>query len=88
MNNTNIDHSVLDRLENIESMLERMSRRDDSLWDVTDIARHLRMKKESVHSHILKLPTFPTAIKLETGGRRWMAGEIKAWSTRHRETAK
>jgi len=80
---TTESHNAL--LLEIKDTLTRLARRDDGLWDAQDIADYLRMSKSTVQGSVITKKTFPRAIQLETGGRRWKTGEVKAWATRHRE---
>lgn len=57
---------------------------DNDLWDANDIAQYMRLSKKSVQNHYLDKPNFPNAVILATGGRRWVATEVKAWVTRRR----
>ena len=81
---TTENHQAL--LNDINEKLKRLMRRDDGLWDAQDIADYLRMSKKSVQTNILPLKAFPVAILLENRARRWKAGEVRSWATRHRES--
>lgn len=69
----------------VRDLIARLDRtRDDGLWDANDIADYVRLSKRSVQNHYLTKPGFPKPVILPTGGRRWVAGEVKAWITRRR----
>ncbi len=57
---------------------------DNDLWDADDIAQHMRLSKRSVQSHVLTAQGFPNPCIIPTGGKRWVAKEVKAWVLRHR----
>lgn len=64
--------------------LRRQHAQEDDLWEVQQIADYMKLKRQSVHNKVLKEPGFPTGVILPTGGRRWLAKEIKAWVVRRR----
>ncbi len=78
--------SFADALLNIQRQLQRINMRDDSLMTSTEAAEHLRMSQKNFLNRISKLKSFPLPYKLESSGRRWKAGEVKAWATRHRDS--
>lgn len=57
---------------------------DDDLWEAEQIANYMKLSKKSVQNGILKTSGFPSCIVLPTGGRRWVAKEVKAWAMRRR----
>lgn len=57
---------------------------EDSLWRPDEIALYMNISKKSVQSHVVTKPGFPRPVILPTGGRRWVAKEVKAWALRHR----
>lgn len=63
--------------------LQRQSIPDD-LWSVEKIAMYLDLSKKSVTNHILKSEAFPAPVILPTGGKRWVAKEVRAWALKHR----
>lgn len=71
-------------LVRILAELQRQHAQDDDLWEAQQIADYLKLKKNSVQSHVLSSTGFPNGITLPTGGRRWVAKEIKAWALRRR----
>jgi hypothetical protein len=69
----------------VRDLIARLERtRDDGLWDAEDIAAYMRLSKKSVQNHYLNKPGFPKAIILATGGRRYVAAEVKSWILRRR----
>lgn len=66
--------------------LRRHYAQDDDLWEAEQIAVYLKLGKGSVQNKILKSPGFPTSLVLPTGGRRWVAKEIKAWAMKNRHS--
>lgn len=69
----------------IRDLISRMDRSlNNDLWDADDIAVYMRLSKKSVQNHIIDTPGFPKAVVLVTGGRRWVASEVKAWVLRRR----
>lgn len=52
---------------------------DDDLWEAEHIANYMKLSKKSVQNSVLKSPSFPGGLVLPTGGRRWVAKEVKAW---------
>jgi predicted DNA-binding transcriptional regulator AlpA len=69
----------------IRELISRLDRPlTNELWDAEDIATYVRLSKKSVQNHMLDMPGFPRPVVLPTGGRRWVASEIKAWVLRHR----
>ena len=80
---------VTDTLKAILKELQAQNHLKSELWDVTEIARYLKLAKSTVQSRILRHPDFPPALRLPTseqgGGRRWLAKEVKRWAMKHRE---
>jgi predicted DNA-binding transcriptional regulator AlpA len=68
----------------LHDIIARLDRTSSDLWDAEDIAIYLRLSKKTVQNHVLEKDGFPRAITLTTGGRRWLAKEVKAWVLRHR----
>lgn len=67
----------------VRDLIARLERSvDDGLWDARDIASYMRLSQKSVQNHYLSKPGFPKPVILATGGRRWVANEVKAWITR------
>lgn len=69
----------------LSAMLEEMRRaraRDDDLWDSGLIADFLKLGKNTVQGKILDKNGFPAPVILPTGGRRWIAKEVRAWALR------
>lgn len=77
---------TIDNMPSILQSLQALLRREhaDDLWAAAQIADYLKLSKSSVHSHILKAPAFPAPVVLPTGGKRWVAKEIRAWALKHR----
>lgn len=59
----------------------------EKLWTAAEIADYLNLSKSSVQSRIICKPDFPKAVKLPSGGRRWVPEEVKKWALSHREAA-
>lgn len=66
--------------------LRRHYAQDDDLWEAEQIAAYMKLKKKSVQTAVLPTPGFPTPIIVPTGGRRWVAKEIKAWVMKNRHS--
>lgn len=77
---------TLSMLNDILHELRRQGAQDDDLWDTESIAIYMKLGKGAVHNKILKASGFPSAVVLPSGGRRWVAKEVKAWIIRHRIT--
>lgn len=81
-------HTVLSATEvllaEILGELKRGREQDGDLWEAEHIADHMKLSKKSVQNKVLKMPGFPSSIVLPTGGRRWVAKEVKAWALRRR----
>lgn len=60
---------------------------NESLWTAAEIADYLNLSKSSVHGRIICKPDFPPAIKLPSGGRRWVPAEVRSWALKRREAA-
>lgn len=71
-------------LTDILAELRRQRAQEDELWEAEQIAEYMKLGKNSVQSHVLNSAGFPSPVMLPTGGRRWVAKEIKAWSLRRR----
>lgn len=71
-------------LAEINQKLERLGRADDDLWDADNIADYMKLSKKSVFNNIVNDMTFPKSVPLVTGGRRWIAKEVKAWTLKRR----
>lgn len=79
------DMQPADLLAAISSLVAGIRRPESTdLWDAEDIAIYLRIAKKTVQNSLLNKPSFPREITLPVGGRRWLAGEVKAWALRHR----
>lgn len=71
----------------LSAMLEEMRKarvRDDELWEAQHIADFLKLSKNTVQGKILDKNGFPGPVILPTGGRRWVAKEVRAWAMRHK----
>jgi len=71
---------------NVEQLVERLIRNaDDALWDYGDIAEYTHLGKQTVQKKIVNATGFPRAVRLPSGGRRWIAQEVKEYLKRQRE---
>ena len=69
-----------------ERLLNKLARlADDALWDYGDIAEHISLAKKTVQTKIVTADGFPRAIIIPSGGRRWVAREVKDYLKRQRE---
>lgn len=75
---------IFSMLEEINKKLERLGRTDDEPWRADEIADYMKLSKKTVQNDILTDRTFPKPTFLPTGGRRWTAGEVKAWYKKRR----
>lgn len=64
--------------------LRQQRSQDDDMWTADEIADFLKLSKGSVQNKILGAQGFPSSVVLPTGGRRWIAKEIRAWAQRRR----
>ena len=69
--------------------LKAQSSEKAELWNISDIARYMRLSSSSVQSRIIARKDFPRAVRIPTdnglGGRRWYAKEVKHWLANNRE---
>ena len=69
-----------------EKMLDKLIRlADDLLWSYDDIAAYTSLAKKTVQTKIVCAPGFPRAVIIPSGGRRWVAREVKDFLKRQRE---
>lgn len=69
-----------------ERLLERLMRQaDDALWNCDDIATFTSLAKTIVQTKIICARGFPRAVIIPSGGRRWVAKEVKDFLKRQRE---
>ena len=69
-----------------ERLLDRLIRlADDALWNYDDIAEFTSLAKTTVQTRIVCAPGFPRAVIIPSGGRRWVAREVKDFLKRQRE---
>lgn len=69
-----------------ERLLDRLMRlADDALWNYEDIATFTSLAKTTVQTKIVCAPGFPRAVIIPSGGRRWVAREVKDFLKRQRE---
>lgn len=71
-------------LTEILNELRKQRAQEEDLWGAEEIACYLKLKRQSVHNGVLKAKGFPSSVVLPTGGRRWVAKEVKAWMLRRR----
>lgn len=71
--------STLTLLTSILEELRRQRAQDDDIWRADEIADYMKLSKKTVQCDVLNTPGFPSSVPLPTGGRRWVAKEIKAW---------
>lgn len=71
-------------LTGILEELRRQRVQDDDLWEAEQIADYMKLSKKSVQNGVLSASGFPSSVVLPTGGRRWVAKEVKAWALRRR----
>lgn len=73
--------------KHIEKLMETKIKLEGELWGISEIALFLGLKNNTVSGSIVNKdenPSFPEAITLSTGGRRWIAKEVKAWAFKRR----
>lgn len=63
------------------------SKNEEPLWTASEIAHYLNLSKSSVQGRVICRPDFPRAIKLPSGGRRWVPAEVRDWALKQREAA-
>lgn len=73
-----------DLMQAVRDLVAQMKREPDSLWDTDDIAGYAKLSRRTVQNHIVGKEGFPRPIVLPTGGRRWLAGEVREWLLRHK----
>lgn len=58
---------------------------NDDLWSLDEIADYMKITKKHLHNKkICDAPNFPKSIPLPTGGKRWLAKEIRKWIEKRR----
>lgn len=77
-------------LQGISAILDELHKRramDNDLWSLDEVADYMKLSKKSLHnSKIVEEKTFPRNVILPTGGRRWMAKEVKEWVKRRHQS--
>ncbi len=58
---------------------------EKKLWNAEAVAEYFGLSASAVYRSILCKPTFPEAIKIEGGCKRWVSGEVIAWAEDQRE---
>lgn len=85
MSSTTQQPSEAELLTAVRELMARVERSLSSdLWDADDIACFLRLEKKTVQNHYLGNPKFPKPVVLPTGGKRWIASEVKAYAMNRR----
>lgn len=77
-------HEIMQSLNAIQAELRKQRNQNDDLWAADEIADYMKLSKKSVQNGILNEQTFPKSIPLPTGGRRWLAKEIRKWVEKRR----
>lgn len=77
-------HEISQGLSAILTELKKQKSMTDDLWAADEIADYMKLSKKSVQNKVLDEPTFPKSIPLPTGGRRWLAKEIRKWVEKRR----
>jgi len=86
MNVEQLVERLIRSADNVEQLVERLIRSaDDALWDYDDIAEYTHLGKQTVQKKFVNATGFPRAVKLPSGGRRWVAKEVKEYLKRQRE---
>lgn len=57
----------------------------DKLWKIEDIGEYFQTSRDAVYKRIVCRPTFPRAIKIPGGPRRWVPDEVKEWAVNLRD---
>ena len=79
----NLLQAMLKELQTINHRLQDQSSHQ-RLWTADDIAEHLKIKKSTVQSTVLKSKGFPEPIILPSGGKRYSPAEVKLWLKRQK----
>ena len=70
--------------------LRRVKGKADELWALQEVADYLRYPKTTTQQRIICQPDFPSPTKIrtgkdpESGGKRWLAREVRAWALKCR----
>lgn len=75
--------SINEKLTGILQAMARQRFGDDDMWGVQEVADLLKLEAKTVRNHIIPDKSFPKPYLLPTGGKRYRAGEVKAWAYRH-----
>ena len=57
---------------------------ENDLWEAADIANYMKLSKKTVQNHVINNDGFPKPVLLATGGRRWIASEVRSWVLKRR----
>lgn len=58
---------------------------NDDLWSLDEIADYMKITKKHLHNKkICDSQDFPRSIPLPSGGKRWLAKEIRKWIEKRR----
>lgn len=68
----------------MEELKKQRIMSSDEPWSADEIAAYLKLGKRTVQNKIITDKTFPTGIPLPSGGRRWLAKEVRSWYEKRR----
>ena len=77
MTDTELLESILEELKAL-----RQQGNENTLWTVTDIARHLSVSTNTVYNRVICQSGFPEPLNIEGLSRRWKAKDVILWCTR------
>lgn len=84
------EDDVLRAVNQVLEEVRRMRLGDDDLWAIEEIASYLKYDRSTVR-YIVSRPDFPAPYiipsdpRSDGGGKRYKAGEVKAWATRFKK---
>jgi predicted DNA-binding transcriptional regulator AlpA len=55
------------------------------LWNAEQVAEYFGVSSTTVYRSMLCVPSFPEAIKIVNGPKRWVSGEVIEWAESQRE---
>lgn len=65
-------------------LMHQSASNSKDLWDIDDVAFQLGYATKYVQRSVVTLDSFPRPSILPTGGKRWVAAEVRAWAKRFR----
>ncbi len=76
--------TIVPLLNEVLAQVRHSTRMADDVWSVEEIAAYLKLSVGSIRNHVLSSAGFPSPVNLPSGGRRWLAKEVRAWVEKRR----